>query len=339
MGYLGSRARYTTSVFGGISYSSKYVVPLDTDGDKISDEKDDCPFDFGLPELNGCPDTDGDGIPDKADYCIYMAGDKKHHGCPDTDGDGVIDLNDQCPDDAGLAIHYGCPDRDKDGVIDVADRCPDEPGIELNNGCPFENQGCCSDNDGDGVSNKVDKCPEVSGSVYNEGCPVDEKNLNKIDLQNQKEKLDPNHTNQKEKELNKVEKFDPYKEAQRIKKLEEKDYDDRLNIYFNTDDATVNKTHDEEIRAFAKKYDLERDGKYKVVIVGHTDADGSADYNLILSKKRAEVVRRKLEDSGVDYDQVEIFYYGELKPMLSNDNVENKKLNRRVEVRVYKIEK
>ena len=72
------------------------------------------------------------------------------------------------------------------------------------------------------------------------------------------------------------------------------------------------------------------------MIIGHTDNDGSADHNLILSKKRAEVVRRKFEGADVDYDQGEVCYYGELKPMLSNDNVENKKFNRRVEIRVYK---
>ena len=337
MGYLGQRASFTNNFFAGVTFNFRYKVPVDTDGDKISDPKDDCPFDFGLEELNGCPDTDRDGIPDKEDHCIYMAGPRSTHGCPDTDGDGVIDLNDQCPDEPGLAIHYGCPDRDKDGVIDAADRCPDVPGVELNNGCPMENPGCCMDDDGDGIPNNMDDCPDVPGSVYNKGCPITKENIDKINLQKQKEKLDPNHTNQKKEELNKVEKIDLFKEAQRIEKLEEKEYTDKLNIYFRSDDATVDKEYDLQIREFAKKYDLERDGKYKVVIIGHTDNDGSTDYNLILSKKRAEVVRRKLEGAGVDYDQVEVFYYGELKPMLSNDNVENKKLNRRVEVRVYKM--
>lgn len=338
MGYLGQRAKFTNNVYGGATFNFAYKVPVDTDGDLISDPFDECPFDFGLAELNGCPDTDRDGIPDKEDHCIYMAGPKKTNGCPDTDGDGVIDLNDQCPEEPGLAIHYGCPDRDKDGVIDAADRCPDVPGVELNNGCPMENPGCCMDNDGDGVSNNVDECPDVAGSVYNKGCPIDEKNIDRINLQEQKEKLDPNHTNQKKEELKKVEKIDSFKEAQRIEKLEKKEYDDKLNIYFKSDDATVERIYDEQIREFAKKYDFGRDGKYKVVIAGHTDNDGSTDYNLILSKKRAEVVRRKLEGAGVDYDQVEIYYYGELKPMLSNNNEENKRLNRRVEVRVYKLE-
>ncbi len=338
MGYLGQRATYTQNFFLGLTYNFRYKVPVDTDGDKISDPKDDCPYDYGLAKLKGCPDTDGDGIPDKEDHCIYKAGSRKTNGCPDTDSDGVIDLNDQCPEDPGLAIHYGCPDSDKDGIIDVADRCPDIPGIEMNNGCPFENPGCCMDNDGDGVQNNYDECPEVPGSIYNKGCPINKDNIDKIDLQDKKEKLDPNHTNQKEEDLKKVEKIDLFKEAQRIEQLEKKAYDDKLNIYFKSDDATVEKEYDDQIIAFAKKYDLGRDGKYKVVIVGHTDNDGSTEYNTILSKKRAEIVRRKLEGTGVDYDQVEVYYYGELKPMLSNDNVENKKFNRRVEVRVYKID-
>jgi outer membrane protein OmpA-like peptidoglycan-associated protein len=327
---LGSRAKFTRNIFVGLALNLRHTVPSDKDGDKISDSYDACPYDPGLAELNGCPDTDGDGIPDKNDYCIYTFGPKEKHGCPDSDNDGIIDLDDQCPDQAGLAVHYGCPDRDKDGVIDVADRCPDEPGIELNNGCPFENQGCCSDNDGDGVSNKVDKCPEVSGSVYNNGCPIDKNNIDKIDLKKSKEKLDPNNTIQKVDEI-KVEKTN-VQDGVVVKKVDYSQVIERLNVFFNYDDATLTDEYEAQIRALIKKYPIIVNGKYKIRIVGHTDNDGSDTYNLILSKKRAETVRRKFEGLGVDYDLIEVLYYGENKPLKSNENDENKKFNRRVEI-------
>ena len=39
------------------------------------------------------------------------------------------------------------------------------------------------------------------------------------------------------------------------------------------------------------------------MVIGNTDRDGSLDYNLILSKKRAEAVKRKLIDAGIDEER------------------------------------
>ncbi len=335
---FGARARFSRNFYIGIIIAKRYSVPSDVDKDLISDEFDECKYDPGSAKLKGCPDSDGDGIPDKIDYCIYSPGPKEKNGCPDSDKDGIIDLDDQCPDQPGLAIHYGCPDRDMDGVIDVADRCPDVPGIELNNGCPFENQGCCSDNDGDGISNAVDKCPEVSGSVYNNGCPIDSTNLNKIDLNKQKETIDPNHTNQKVDEINKQHPKVEAQDGEKITKMiDREDEVESLNIYFNVDDATVSQEYDEKIRALALKYDFSPNSKYRMVLIGHTDNDGSDNYNLILSKKRAEVVRRKFEGNKVDYDLIKVYYFGENRPMKSNENDENKHFNRRVEIIIMKV--
>jgi len=111
-----------------------------------------------------------------------------------------------------------------------------------------------------------------------------------------------------------------------------------LNIYFNVDDATVLAEYDEKIRALALKYDFSPNSKYRMVLIGHTDNDGSDNYNLILSKKRAEVVRRKFEGNKVDYDLIKVYYFGENRPMKSNENDENKKFNRRVEIIIMKVE-
>ena len=335
---FGKRAKFNRNTFLGFSYQIPYTIPSDIDGDKVSDLIDDCIYDPGPLKMNGCPDTDFDGIPDKEDYCIYSPGPLEHNGCPDTDGDGVIDLNDQCPEEPGLAVHYGCPDRDKDGVIDVADRCPDVPGIEFNNGCPFENPGCCTDNDGDGITNSLDKCPEVAGSIYNDGCPIDSTNLEKIDFQESKKEVDPNHTEEK---IEIIKEDEPENEMQDGTQVTEDtfvtgDKVESLNVYFNKDDATLSNSYNEQIIALAKRYDFSDGSKYHIVIVGHTDNDGSENYNLILSKKRAETVRRKLESNGADYDQIEVYYYGEWKPLKTNNNEEQKRFNRRVEIMVIK---
>jgi len=332
-GSLGKRSSYTQNFFAGLSYSIPYTVPKDTDNDKVSDGRDDCIYDPGPLDLNGCPDTDKDGIPDKDDYCIYDQGPKELNGCPDRDGDGVIDMNDMCPDTPGLPIHYGCPDTDRDGIIDAADQCPDVPGVEINNGCPMEKHACCTDNDGDGIPNDLDDCPEVAGSLYNRGCPIDSTNLDTLKLQEVKEKKDPNHTEEKVEEIKESQPEPDNTETEQIETTPETDnVVDRLNIYFNVDDATVSSSDDEKIKDLVKKYD---EG-YRYRIIGHTDDDASENYNLILSRKRAEVVKRKLTTYDVDFDDIEVMYFGEWKPLKKNTDPKNKRFNRRVEIIVEK---
>ena len=135
----------------------------DSDADGIYDQHDDCPFEPGLEEFNGCPDTDGDGIPDKDDSCPTTAGMAEFNGCADTDGDGISDPNDNCPDVAGLAKFGGCPDTDGDGIEDAKDACPEVAGLRRFRGC--------ADTDGDGIADPKDKCPNEAGPADNDGCP------------------------------------------------------------------------------------------------------------------------------------------------------------------------
>jgi len=135
----------------------------DSDADGIYDQHDDCPFEPGLEEFNGCPDTDGDGIPDKDDSCPTTAGLAEFNGCADTDGDSIADPNDKCPDVAGLAKFGGCPDTDGDGIEDAKDACPEVAGLRRFRGC--------ADTDGDGIADPKDKCPNEAGPADNNGCP------------------------------------------------------------------------------------------------------------------------------------------------------------------------
>ena len=90
------------------------TVPLDTDGDGITDDLDKCPTQAGTAKYNGCPipDSDGDGINDELDKCPNQAGTAKYEGCPvpDKDNDGINDEEDKCPDVAGVASNNGCPE-------------------------------------------------------------------------------------------------------------------------------------------------------------------------------------------------------------------------------------
>jgi outer membrane protein OmpA-like peptidoglycan-associated protein len=70
----------------------------------------------------------------------------------------------------------------------------------------------------------------------------------------------------------------------------------------------------------------------KVMIVGHTDSDGSDAANLDLSKKRAEAVKQALvNDFGIDASRISSDGKGEKEPMEDNKTKQGKAQNRRVE--------
>ena len=54
-------------------------------------------------------DTDGDGVPDDVDECPAVPGDMPNGCLSDRDGDGVPDIFDDCPDEPGPEDNNGCP--------------------------------------------------------------------------------------------------------------------------------------------------------------------------------------------------------------------------------------
>jgi len=69
-----------------------------------------------------------------------------------------------------------------------------------------------------------------------------------------------------------------------------------------------------------------------ILIVGHTDSDGSDAHNLELSNRRAISVKNALvHDFGVDASRLNTKGKGESEPVASNDTAMNKAKNRRTE--------
>ena len=69
-----------------------------------------------------------------------------------------------------------------------------------------------------------------------------------------------------------------------------------------------------------------------VQIIGHTDSDGEASYNLGLSERRANAVADILQANGVSYARITTVGQGENNPIASNLTPEGKAQNRRVEI-------
>jgi outer membrane protein OmpA-like peptidoglycan-associated protein len=76
-----------------------------------------------------------------------------------------------------------------------------------------------------------------------------------------------------------------------------------------------------------------------LLIEGHTDSTGSDDYNLKLSKQRAQSVSDYLSGLGVTSNRFSVVGHGESKPVATNDTQEGRQLNRRVEISITPNEK
>ncbi len=70
----------------------------------------------------------------------------------------------------------------------------------------------------------------------------------------------------------------------------------------------------------------------KVKIDGHTDNVGEYNYNMNLSKKRAESAKNYLVSKGVDTKRIETEGFSFSKPVASNATQEGRDKNRRIEV-------
>ncbi len=255
---------------------------LDTDGDGIADYLDKCPEVPGVEALEGCPDTDGDGITDAEDECPEVPGVLSAQGCPDADGDGIVDDEDDCPELAGIEKYNGCPDTDGDGIIDPEDNCPKVAGIKELKGCP--------DTDGDGVPDADDKCPTIPGVESNKGCPEIAEETKEV-----------------------------FKKALK-------------GIQFESGRDVIKRSSYGILNNVA---DIMKDNpEYKLIIDGHTDSQGDDAKNMTLSEKRALAVKTYLVNKGVAENRLKSRGFGETQPKATNDTSAGRAENRRVEFTV-----
>src|SRR5262249_21929603 len=73
----------------------------------------------------------------------------------------------------------------------------------------------------------------------------------------------------------------------------------------------------------------------KVVLEGHTDSRGSAEYNLALSKRRADAVQAGLVAAGVDALRITTTFAGKANLLNAEKDVTDLALNRRVDFKYF----
>ncbi|HRG00375.1 MAG TPA: DUF5723 family protein [Bacteroidia bacterium] len=339
---VGQKTVYGADIYAMLKIPVPYGRPKDKDKDGISNKKDQCKDVPGVWEFMGCPDKDGDHIQDKDDKCPDVAGTKELQGCPDKDGDGITDLEDSCPDEKGLVEFKGCPDRDGDKITDKEDECPDEAGLAEFFGCPDRDgdktpdkyDACpdvdgpkefkgCPDKDGDTVLDKDDNCPDVAGAVENKGCPWPD-----TDKDGVVDREDDCVTTPGLKEL----KGCP---PAPVLKVEEQKILERAfsSLEFATGKDIIKSVSLPSLNDLARLM-KEHAADWTLKLSGHTDNQGDAAKNMLLSEKRAKAVKKYLVSKGVAADKIIAEWFGQTVPIADNNTPEGRQKNRRVEMKV-----
>ncbi|BCU06852.1 OmpA family protein [Allochromatium tepidum] len=102
-------------------------------------------------------------------------------------------------------------------------------------------------------------------------------------------------------------------------------------IQFDFNQATIKAESKPQLEQIALM--LVENPDLKLYIVGHTDNRGTLDYNMDLSRRRAEeVVRTLIQSYGIPGERLKPMGVANLAPLTSNATEEGRALNRRVEI-------
>ena len=104
-------------------------------------------------------------------------------------------------------------------------------------------------------------------------------------------------------------------------------------LLFDYDSDAVKATARQNLSTLAAS--LEKYPNTDLVIVGHTDAQGTDSYNMTLSEKRAAAAANYLVSQGVARTRLRSAGRGESEPVASNDSETERGKNRRVEIAIY----
>jgi len=171
------------------------------------------------------------------------------------------------------------------------------------------------DSDGDGVLDADDRCPGTPAGVVvdTDGCPLDS------DMDGVPDYLDKCPGTPTNIRVNGV--GCPLMASEGVS-IE-------LEVLFDFNKAEIKPEFMANIQRVAEFME-QHPGAY-AVIEGHTDITGEADYNMDLSQRRADAVRRVLIDNmGINTQRVTAKGYGEERPRATNDTREGRQLNRHV---------
>jgi OmpA-OmpF porin, OOP family len=249
----------------------------------------------------------------------YSLGESAPAQPKDSDNDGVNDTLDMCPNTPmGTQVDAkGCDiDADKDGVLNTLDLCPNTPI-----GTKVDSNGCNEDVDGDGVLNTLDACPNTPA-----GTPVGAKGCSLA--------LDADEDGV----IDSVDKCANTPITDKVDEVGcsifmEQEVSQNLRINFGNNSSIISNPNNPDFQTFADF--MNRYPNTDTVIEGHSSSLGNDDYNMTLSQKRADAVRKLLITKyGIDADRIKAVGHGETQLLDTANTPQAHALNRRITAKV-----
>ncbi|MBH1971933.1 OmpA family protein [Moraxellaceae bacterium AER2_44_116] len=306
----------------------KPAVILDADSDGVHDDSDKCENTPAKTKVNanGCPlvvdgDDDKDGIKNSLDKCANTPANTKvdDKGCPFVKSTPNNNGNNNNGNNNGGNKSGG-------GSTTTSGNAGAPININVTNNNNNYNDGKLTipnDNDQDGVTDDLDKCPSspAKSKVDAKGCPV----------------VAPTAIVDADKDQDGVlDSVDKCLNTPKGAKVDAtgctlaltEDIAINLHVLFETDKAIIiNKamTDIQKVAEFMRNYP-----DVTMTVEGHTDDRASAQHNLLLSKKRAQAVKRELVKAGISASRLRAVGYGESQPIADNATEEGRGQNRRV---------
>ena len=113
-------------------------------------------------------------------------------------------------------------------------------------------------------------------------------------------------------------------------------FDEQSGVYFEINKSEIKGQSAQTLQRLAgifKEYP-----KSNILVEGHTDSSGSDEYNMELSRRRAQAVTSYLVSQGIDSGRFTTKWYGESQPRFDNATPEGRSKNRRVELGIVASE-
>lgn len=143
--------------------------------------------------------------------------------------------------------------------------------------------------------------------------------------------------NKMDKQAQKIEEEIPGADVERIDDAIVITFDEGSGVYFDTNKFNVNeasKVNLDKLAGVMKEY-----VDTNILVVGHTDSTGPYEFNMTLSKNRAQAVTNYLVGKGLSSGRFTTEWFGPDKPTHDNSTPEGRAKNRRVNVAIVPNEK
>ncbi|WP_084158200.1 OmpA family protein [Gaetbulibacter saemankumensis] len=140
-----------------------------------------------------------------------------------------------------------------------------------------------------------------------------------------------------DKQAQQIEEEIPGAEVERVDNGIVVTFDENSGVYFDTNKYNINTKSQETLNKLIGIFKEYPDTN--ILVVGHTDSTGSAEYNMTLSKNRANAVTNYLTSSGIGSSRLTTNWFGETQPKYDNATPEGRAKNRRVNVAIVPNDK